>query len=218
MTPESVPFPEEQAAKIIEYAEKTGQYLIVRIVNEVRHWLGHPEAVLAIAARWSPTAKKELVKADDTIVNARTAIAGNWTGTASEAYLAYLDHVAKVMADTADLFERFSKKLLDMLNHVTEAYKIAIALMGNTAAEIISVTGGVWGTIGESIFGVADKVLQALANFVRQLTSTTERVAQVMADFKRTGLEIAQVAADLTIPEPLPAAAADSSDWKVRPK
>ncbi|MGI8311407.1 hypothetical protein [Saccharopolyspora hattusasensis] len=218
MTAANPPFPEEQAAKIIEYAEKTGQDVIVRIVNEVRDWLGHPEAVLGIARLWSPAAKAELLQADETVTNARTAIAASWTGSASEAYIAYLDHVTKVMQDTADLFDRFSKKLLDMRDHITEAYKIAIGLIGNTAAEVISLTGGLIARIHETIFDVADEVLQALANFVRQMTSTAERVVQVMADFRRSGVEIAQVAADLKIPEPLPAAAAEPSDWKVRPK
>ncbi|WP_132491924.1 hypothetical protein [Saccharopolyspora elongata] len=125
--------------------------------------------------------------------------------------------MTKVMQDTAVLFDQFSNKLLDMRDHITEAYKIAILLIGNTAAEIIAVTGGLLNKIGE-LFGVADEVLQALANFVRQLTSTAERVLQLMADFRRSGVTIAQVAADLKIPEPLPEAAADARDWKVRPK
>ncbi|QIZ35930.1 hypothetical protein [Saccharopolyspora sp. ASAGF58] len=212
------PFPDEAAAKINEYAVKTGQAMIAALVHEVRDWLGHPEVVIDLAKSWSPGAKAELVKADDTILEARTSITANWSGAAADAYLAYLDHVSKVMQDTSDLFDQLGQKLLDVRDQITNAYKEAILLIGNTGAEIISMTGGVIASIKESWFGVADAVLQALANFMRQLTSTASQVTQIMTNFQRNAVEIAQAAAGLKIPETLPTAAAESTDWKVRAK
>lgn len=214
MTAALTAFPEREAGIVVEYAKKAGREVIVQVVNEIRDWLGHPEVVMDIAQAWSPEAKASLLRADDTIIEARTSISGNWSGTAADSYLTYLEHVSKVMGETGKLFDEFSGKLLDTRQHITDAYKEAIGLIGNTGAEIISMTGGIIAGAKELVFGVADAVLQALANFLRTITATTQSIVQIMTDFQRSGVEIAQKAADLQIPEALPSVVADSGNWK----
>ncbi|GAA3355773.1 MULTISPECIES: hypothetical protein [Saccharopolyspora] len=214
MTAALTAFPDREAAIVVEYAEKTGRYVIVRVIDEIRDWLGHPEVVMDIAQAWSPAAKAGLLHADDTIVEARTSISGNWSGPAATSYLTYLDHVSKVMLATGELFDEFSGKMLDIRQHITDAYKEAIGIIGNTGAEILSMTGGIVAGAKELLFGVADAVLEALANFLRLITSTAQNIVQIMTDFQRSGLELAQRAADLQIPEALPSVVADSGNWK----
>lgn len=218
MTSALTAFPEEEAQKVVEYAVKAGQFAVVKVVAEIRDWLGHPEVVMDIAESWSPLAKENLVKADDTIIEARTSIKGNWSGVAAENYITYLDHVSKVMTETGKLFDDLSSKMLDTRQHITEVYKEAIGIIGDTAAEIISLTGGIIGGIQELWLGVADAVLQALANFMRQITATAKNIVQIMTDFQRSGLEIAQRAADLKVPETLPSVVAETGNWDVKAK
>ncbi|MCO1582650.1 hypothetical protein M8C13_43590 [Crossiella sp. SN42] len=211
-------FPEAEAAQVREYGAKVGQAAVAKLVDTIRDWFGHPEVVSSHALDWDPAAKVLIDKALDDITGCRSNLKAYWSGSAYDSFEIYVNHLEKVFEAATKVMGEMADLLQDSQETMTKVYCEGVRFLLECAAIIIQLTGGIIAGIKEFFLGVAEAVTSAIADFVRNVSDLLNTAATLTQEYKRTGVDLRQKAADLKVPSTIPGSATDAGGWEVRPR
>jgi hypothetical protein len=121
-----------------------------------------------------------------------------------------------VIKSTADVTAEFSNLLQKSRETITKTYQEAVRFIGECAAIIVEVTGGIIASIKEFFLGAAGAVANAIADFIRNRIGLESKAMELMTEYGNLGLDLKQKVADMEIPSPMPASAGKVSNWNVR--
>lgn len=210
------PFPEDQAAKVVEYARKLGQDAVEGIIDKIRDVFGHPEVIVTGVDAWGHTAKTKIDNSVDDITNARANLKAYWEGSAYDSFAIYVDHLEQIFNKASEVFAGMSDHLQDIATTMTDVYNSGITFIINCAAIIVEAAGGLIAGIKEALFGVAEAIANAIANFIRETAPVIETITTSIDQYRRKGQDLRQEASNLKVPETIPSSSVDADGWDVR--
>ena len=211
-------FPENEARKVLHWAEKAGNTALKKIVNEVRDWLGHPETLTDRKNAWSPSASGELTDALTALDDARGKLEGYWAGQAYHSYLGYLKDLEASTKETRTQLGKLATNLGQVRTEVNKAYMAAITFIGNSAAAILEAEGDLIGGIDITdpkslITQVPSSILKLLADLLRELTSLQTKTMGILNNLQTAGENIKITISDLELAPQLPTIVGDEDSW-----
>lgn len=210
------PFPEDKAAKVLEYARKLGQEAVVKIIDTIRDVFGHPEKVVPMADSWGLDAKVAVLNATDSITTARANLAAYWEGSAYDSFTIYVDHLEKVFEKATEVFAGEADLLQEVATTMTDIYTAGVGFIYECAAVIVEATGGIIAGAKEWLFGIAEAVCNAISDFIRAGSELLQKVMIAVNDYRKDGQDLRQQAAELKVPESIPSSSVDVDGWDVR--
>ncbi len=113
-------------------------------------------------------------------------------------------------------WDPFSNLLQRSRETITKTYQEAVRFIGECAAIIVELTGGIIASIKEFFFGAAEAVASAIADFIRNVTDLESKAMELMTEYGNLGLDLMQKVADMEIPSPMPSSAGEVDNWSVR--
>ncbi|APU16800.1 MULTISPECIES: hypothetical protein [Actinoalloteichus] len=210
------PFPESDADKIIEYANKVGERAVEDMINTIRDTFGHPEAIETRVDAWGFHAKQKLDQSLDSISNCRADLSAYWQGGAYDSFTIYLDHLEGIFQTAVDVFKEMSEHLKDIASTMTDVYNEGISFIYTCAGIIVEAMGGFASGITELFFGVAEVICDAIADFVRKCGETITVLNTAISEYRRTGQSLLHGVTDIRVPETIPQSSVDIGGWNVR--
>ncbi|WP_141658745.1 hypothetical protein [Carbonactinospora thermoautotrophica] len=216
--PGVVAFPEEAARTVVEYAQKAGQTIVIKIIDEIRNWLGHPEIVNDHVHAWSPTIKQLFTDSQYNLSTCKAELSAYWEGPGYESFKAYSEHISKVFENAADIADKMSGLLRQVNDTITKVYQEAVRFIGDCAVAIIKASESILGEIEKLWLGVARGVLVALQEFVQNISNLTREVMGILNSFRSNAQELQNRAVDLKLPDVIPPSATLPDNWIVRPR
>ncbi|SDN70720.1 hypothetical protein SAMN04489726_7864 [Allokutzneria albata] len=147
--------------------------------------------------------------------SARDDVRAYWEGGAFVAFNSYVEHVLKVMDDTAEVMRSMSKLNLDVLETTVNTYNSGINFIGECAQALLSAAASVAQNLLNLVGATCSAILEALSKFVGAVTELMIARNRSMMGYAKTGIALKQAAINLRVPDPIPSSVGDSGNWKV---
>ncbi|BDU07121.1 hypothetical protein [Nocardia cyriacigeorgica] len=223
--PEDLIFPWDQAATLVTVAEKVGNTAVRAQVDLIRKMLGNPGAVSTVLGAWQ-TAQSELTQSIDGsndgtgLQTAKENLGARWNGSAREAAVSYVDRLITATHGEQKSIGEIATSINNFSAFVSNNYGTAIAHISNYAAIVADLAGGLIEEIREAIGmdggSVETKIIQALAEFMRETGEVLKDVRTYRTQIEGEVDQIKIRAAEVTVPPAIAPAALDTNGWQPR--
>ncbi|MFL6142160.1 MAG: hypothetical protein ACJ72N_09900 [Labedaea sp.] len=220
-----LPYPADSDRRVRHAAEYVEYEAAIKALDTIKNELcGNAERAGEISGMWR--ADETMLEGKDRLNYAKDHLASYWRGPAYNAFSSYTGNVVGVHDKDLVVMGTIATTLGSSVQTVFSTYASAIGFIGKCVANLGQL--GAWTAIAAAtaeIPGVdivtaaalANKILDTLVNFVKDVTTLIADAVTQIGQYKAQGIAFAVQAGQFQHPELLPDSTGHTGEWRVNP-
>jgi uncharacterized protein YukE len=226
------PFPEAQAQTIRDWATKLNKPRATTLVDQIKEWLGNPDAVTAATRQWSPVATGAINESIAGLNTATTNAASYWEGRGADAFGRYSAQLEARAGGTRIPVQQVADTLRDSLNIIRDAYTAGVRLIADFAKQILEAGK----SVPDILFGIAalsnpitapigieqltkgatSTILSILQAFITAVEDAATTYIAMLTQKTQAILKLESAESIVPVPDDAPVGLGDPDWWKPR--
>jgi hypothetical protein len=217
-----LPYPDDADGKVRRAAEYVEYEAAIKALDTIKNELcGNAERAAQISGKWRDDTT--MIDGKDRLNYAKDHLASYWRGPAFNAFNSYTGNVVGVLDKDLVVMGTMANTLGTSVQTVFSTYASAISFIGKCVANLGEL--GAWAAIAAAtaeIPGVdvvtaaalANKILDALVAFVKDVTALISEAVTQIGQYKQQAVAYAVQGTQFQHPELVPDSAGHTGEWK----
>jgi hypothetical protein len=218
-----LPYPDDADGRVRRAAEYVEYKAAIKALDTIKNELfGNAERAAQISGLWHDD--KTMIEGKNRLNYAKDHLASYWRGPAYNAFNSYTGNVVGVLDKDAVAMGNIATTLGSSVQTVFSTYASAIGFIGKCVANLGEL--GAWVAIAAATVEVpgvdlitaaalANKILDALVTFVKDVTTLISDAVTQIGQYKAQGIAFAVQGSQFQYPELVPDSTGHAGEWKV---